>query len=147
MMAGAAAARENYSNMHVKAIKYLHDDEWLAATMTLEPQGTLILKVKRNLGYPWTVRKSRGEATLAVRVTPEGRTYHQDELQSLAQVLAAHEFLGVGSSGQLLFDQGVEAQPTANLEPRDLLDNSHDVICYTSDVPIPGVRRNEDGSS
>jgi len=125
--------------MRITAINFLPDDQWLAAKITLEPKGTLTLTVRRNSGHIWTVRKSRGEAALAVHVTPEGRTYHQDELECLAQDLGQREFLGVGSTGQLLFDQGVAAQPTAHLEPRDLLDNSQDVINYTSDVPIPGI--------
>jgi len=125
--------------MRMTGINFLHDEQWLAAKITLEPKGTLTLRVKRNSGHIWTVRKSRGEATLAVRVTPHERTYYQDELESLAQDLRSREFLGVGSTGQLLFDQGMEAQPKAHLEPRDLLDNSQDVIHYTSDVPIPGV--------
>ena len=125
--------------MRIKTIQFLPEDQWLAARITLEPKGTLTLRVRRNSGHIWSVRKSRGEATLAVYVTPDRQTYYQDELESLAQELSLREFLGVGGKGQLLFDQGVEAQPSAHLEPSDLLDNSRDDIRYTADVPIPGL--------
>jgi hypothetical protein len=130
----------------IKAIKLVANDACLVAKITLEPTGTLTLMVARNSGGVWLVRKSRGEAQLAFHVKPEGRTYYQDELEWLTQELGRREFLGVGSTGQLLFDRGVEAQPTAHLEPRDLLDNSQDRICYASDVPIPGVDRKDEPS-
>ncbi|MBI5866550.1 MAG: hypothetical protein HZB38_18955 [Planctomycetes bacterium] len=133
--------------MKIKAIKFVPNDAWLAAKLTLEPAGTLTLAVARNSGNIWLVRKSRGAAHLAFHVKPEGRTYYQNELEWLAQELGRREFLGVGSTGQLLFDQGVEAQPTAHLEPRDLLDNSQDRISYGSDVPIPGVDKKDEPSA
>lgn len=126
--------------MRITGIDMVQNDEWLETQIrVVEPGGSLTLKVRRNSGFIWLNRLKDGEATLAFIVSPGNRRYGQDELLNLVDELSKNEFMGIGNHGQLLFDHGVEAQASAHLEPRDLLDNSSDDIHYSSDVPISGV--------
>lgn len=125
--------------MFVKAIQELTEHDFVGATIVLDPSGTLTLRVRREPAFIWSVRKNRGEASIAFVLRPTGERYFRDDLDSLACELSGKAFLGIGPNGQLVFEGGIEAQPTAHLEPPDPLDNSTDIIRYASDVAIPGL--------
>jgi hypothetical protein len=126
--------------MFVKEIQELKDQEFVGARLLLEPAGTLTVRVRRSSGAIWILRKREGEASIAFVSQPGCQHFSRDELGSLAQQLSRKPFLGVGASGQLLFEGGVEVHPIAHLAPKDLSDNSRNVIRYECDVPVPGVR-------
>ena len=125
--------------MKILNIELIPNDEFLMVSFALEPSGSLTLRLSRNSGMICRNRMSRGEAHLVFITKPEGGRYYQDNLEALVQGIHEREFLGIGSHGQLLFENIFEIQPGVELVPRDLLDNSQDVLNYSSDTSIQGL--------
>lgn len=125
--------------MRVCAINSVTDNDWLIARFKLHPKGTLTLKAQRNSGQVWKNRKSCGEACLAFRVMPDSGIYYENDLDLLLSVIRNIELERVAPGGKLIFAGGITVEPFVNLEPRDLLDNSEEVIRWESDIVVPGL--------
>lgn len=126
--------------MKITRIDLIPDDESLVAKFTLEPTGSMTLRLRRNSGVIWLNKKAAGDAHMVFYTRPDGARYYKDDVEALVQEIRQRELLRIGPTGQLVFDRGFEVQPSVELDPRDLLDNSNDLMDYSSDVPIPGIQ-------